>query len=108
MYILFMLVCAHFLCDFALQNDFVAKFKAVYVEYGYNPMWFWVLLAHSAIHALAVLLITQMIVLALIMLITHFLIDLLKCQKYLSFNQDQLLHLGIVVLLTLSYHSSQF
>lgn len=96
-----LLVFAHFLCDFALQNDFVAKFKARYIEGKYNPMWYWVLPAHAGIHALAVLLITHSVILSLFMFITHTAIDYTKCAGKISFNKDQTLHLIVVAIITL-------
>lgn len=44
-HILIALIMAHFLCDFALQNDFVANFKARFVNGNKNDMWVWVLSA---------------------------------------------------------------
>lgn len=32
MTIFFVLIMVHYLCDFALQNDFVAKFKAMKIN----------------------------------------------------------------------------
>lgn len=94
---LFYLIFAHFLCDFALQNDFVAKFKARIVGGKYNDMWIWVLLAHSSIHALAVLVITKSVILSLIMLVTHFIIDTYKCETKCSLSTDQFLHLVVIL-----------
>lgn len=87
---------SHFLCDFALQNDFVAKFKSRLVDGKYNPMWFWVLLAHCSIHAIPVLILTGSGFLALAMLISHFIIDFNKCEGKLTFNGDQISHLLVI------------
>lgn len=97
---------AHFLCDFALQNDFVANFKARYVGERKNDMWVWVLSAHCAIHALPVFLLTKSIGLSVLMFVTHFIIDLMKCEKKISFNADQSLHLCVVGLITAIYAMS--
>ncbi|OAM07555.1 hypothetical protein AZK46_15660 [Acinetobacter baumannii] len=94
------LVMAHFLCDFALQNDFVANFKARFVGDQKNDMWGWVLSSHCAIHALPVFLLTKSLGLSLLMFVTHFVIDLMKCEKKISFNLDQSLHLTVVFLIT--------
>lgn len=93
------LVFAHFLCDFALQNDFVAKFKARIVDGKYNDMWVWVLLAHSCIHALAALIITKSVWLSLLMVVTHFAIDTYKCEKKCSLATDQYLHLIVILII---------
>ena len=54
-----MLLCCHFLLDFAIQGDFVAKYKARIVDDSNNVMWKWVLTAHAASHTLPVLLLTN-------------------------------------------------
>lgn len=95
-YLLVALVFSHFLCDYALQNDFIAKFKARLVDGKYNPMWIWILTAHASIHALPVLILTKSLSLTSLMFITHWFIDLCKCEGRISFNQDQWLHLMVV------------
>lgn len=85
---LFLLFAGHALADFALQNDFVAKFKAR----GSADFWFWVLLAHSLIHGGIVYFITQNIWLGIIETLAHGLIDFGKCEKKYGFNTDQALH----------------
>lgn len=94
------LLCAHFLLDFGIQGDFVAKFKARVVEGNDNVMWKWVLTAHAASHTLPVLLLTQSIGLGLLMFVSHFLIDFLKCEQKINFNQDQTFHILIIVVIT--------
>lgn len=101
--LLIALVMAHFLCDFALQNDFVANFKARFVGDRKNDMWMWVLSAHCAIHALPVFILTKSIALSALMFGTHFIIDLMKCERKISFNMDQSLHLIVVVLIVALY-----
>ena len=94
------LLCAHFLLDFGIQGDFVAKFKARTVDGQDNVMWKWVLTAHAAAHTLPVLILTQSIVLGLLMFTSHFVIDFLKCEQKINFNQDQILHILIVTVIT--------
>ena len=53
-HMLFVLVVAHFLCDFPLQGDFLAKAKNPEAPLPGVP-WQWAMLAHAAIHAGAVL-----------------------------------------------------
>lgn len=103
-HILIALIMAHFLCDFALQNDFVANFKARFVNEKKNDMWVWVLSAHCAIHSIPVFLLTKSVTLSVLMFVTHFIIDLTKCEKKISFNTDQTLHLLVVISIA-SLHS---
>jgi hypothetical protein len=83
------LIFGHYLGDFALQNDFVAKFKAP----GSAPFWFHVMTGHCAIHAGIVFMATHNPVASVGEFIAHFLTDSLKCKGTLSFNQDQLIHI---------------
>ena len=62
-----MLLCCHFLLDFAIQGDFVAKFKARNVDGNHNTTWKWVLTAHAASHTLPVIILTQSLLLGGIM-----------------------------------------
>ncbi len=83
------LLCSHYLADFGLQNDFTAKFKAP----GSAPFWYHVMISHCAIQALPVLLITGMWQLALAEFLIHGITDISKCKGYLSFNEDQVIHI---------------
>lgn len=103
-HVFLLLVVFHFLLDFAIQGDFVAKFKARYIMGEYNPMWPWVLTAHCMAHTLSVLLITGSLLLSAIMFITHFLIDLSKCEMHISFKMDQILHLFVIFLISAIYY----
>ena len=94
------LLCTHFLLDFAIQGDFVAKYKARTVDDSNNVMWKWVLTAHAASHTLPVLILTQSVLLGLVMFISHFIIDFLKCEQKINFNQDQTLHILVITVLT--------
>lgn len=94
------LLCTHFLLDFSIQGDFVAKYKARIVEGRSNEFWKWVLTAHAASHALPVLLLTNSLILGLVMFTSHFLIDFLKCEQKLNFNQDQTLHILVIAVIT--------
>ena len=96
------LLCTHFLLDFAIQGDFVAKYKARIVEGRSNEFWKWVLTAHAASHSLPVLLLTQSVLLGLVMFISHFIIDFLKCEQKINFNQDQTLHILVIVAIVAS------
>lgn len=90
------LISGHFLCDYPLQGDFIGKFKNRNVNDKMNPPfipWWHLMIAHSFIHAGMVLLITERIEYALIELIAHFIIDVLKCEGYTDINVDQFLHI---------------
>lgn len=84
-----LLIIGHYLADFALQNDFTAKCKSP----GSAPFWPHVMVAHCAIQAGPVLLVTGMWQLALAEFAAHFVIDFSKCSGFLTFNQDQALHI---------------
>ena len=101
----FILIMVHYLCDFSLQNDFVAKFKAMIIDDTYNPIWYHCLTAHCAIHSLGVYVVTKSLWLAVIMFVTHFIIDQSKCLNKLTFNQDQLLHFAVIALISYLYIS---
>ena len=94
------LLCTHFLLDFAIQGDFVAKYKARIVDDSNNVMWKWVLTAHAASHTLPVLLLTQSVLLGMVMFVSHFVIDFLKCEQKINFNQDQTLHILVIAAIT--------
>jgi hypothetical protein len=91
---LLLLIIAHYVGDFGLQNDFIAKFKVPHSA----PFWFHVMIAHCAIHAGGVYVVSHNIYLAALEFIAHFLTDYLKCLQKLTFNQDQALHIMFKVL----------
>lgn len=100
--LLFLLTAVHFLCDSALQGDFLAKNKVRYNFDGqYNPIWWWALTAHSFIHALGVYIVTNSLIMAVFMLISHWVVDLLKGEGHLDFNQDQLCHMSFIVFIAI-------
>jgi hypothetical protein len=91
---LFLLLAAHALGDFALQNDYVAKAKASSIV---------VMLSHSIIHGALTFYVTNSFILGLAETVLHAGIDTAKCRDLISFNVDQALHvackLGYVALL---------
>ena len=96
--LLFLLIAGHALADFVLQNDVMAKGKSrhheIHKDRGKHfPVWQYWLGAHTLIHGAVVLLITDSLLLALLETLLHTIIDFLKCERKLSFHQDQLLHL---------------
>jgi hypothetical protein len=100
---LFWLLAGHFVADYPLQSDFMAKGKNPWtpldlarVPAGQTPQahWPWVLSAHAAVHAAAVTLATGRWELGLAEFAAHWLIDLAKCAGLTGIHTDQCLHLG--------------
>jgi hypothetical protein len=91
-YLFFILIAAHFVCDFPLQGDFLARAKD-----PTNPIpgvpWSWCMLAHGMIHAGAVYVVLGSYTCAMLELVAHQAIDIAKCGKKINFWQDQMLHI---------------
>lgn len=89
---LFLLIAAHYLADYPLQGDFLAKAKN-----RANPIpgvpFYQALIAHAFIHGGFVALITGVWWLGLLETICHAIIDDSKCTGYIDFDTDQQLHL---------------
>lgn len=90
--VFFLLVGCHFLADFPLQGEFLAKGKNRHIGMPGTP-WDVCLLAHGSIHGLFVGLVTQSILLGMLEVIAHCVIDYIKCEKLISFRGDQLYHI---------------
>ncbi len=99
----FLLVLGHFVADYPLQSDFIAKGKNRFrpvdpstIPPGQKPMtiWPWVLTAHAATHAAAVFIVTGSAILALAELISHWLIDYGKCANRYGIHADQVAHIA--------------
>lgn len=88
----FLLVAGHYLADFPLQGDFLAKAKNRHTEIG-KTMWPHALFGHSMIHAFFVLAITGSVALAVAELVLHAATDFLKCEETINEHQDQFVHL---------------
>lgn len=92
---IFWLVALHFVADFHLQSDFIAKNKRP----GSSPIWHWVLTAHSLLHGVMVAFVLNPLF-GLFEALTHGLIDYSKESGRLGtgnkgFIMDQSLHLGL-------------
>ncbi len=85
---LLLLIIGHYVADFPLQNDFMALNK----EPG-KPMWKTLLLAHCAIHAGPVLLITGDCGLAIAEFFAHLITDYCKGRKWIGLGVDQVIHI---------------
>ncbi|NBC37377.1 DUF3307 domain-containing protein [Novosphingobium sp. FSY-8] len=86
-----LLIGAHFICDYPLQGDFLAKAKSRVAPIPGVP-WQQAMAAHCAIHGAAVAIITGLWWLALAEGCIHWITDDAKCRGRLSFNQDQAIH----------------
>jgi hypothetical protein len=87
-----LMLAAHFVADYPLQGEFLAKAKAQ------GPLRVWHLFGHSAIHGAAVLLVTGSLLLCVLETLAHTLIDESKVRGRISFATDQALHVGCKVL----------
>ena len=96
-YILGLLVFGHFLADYPLQGNFLATAKNLHDPVEGVP-WWQAMMAHSAIHAGFVGVITGSLVLAIVEYSFHYLIDIAKCDKLIGYNVDQFLHITCKVL----------
>ena len=98
--LLLTLFFVHFLADFPLQGDYLAKYKDPHRmgKSRNDPPWWYCMLAHSAIHGGFVSLIISTIApamwwLGLCEVVAHFWIDTGKCYGYFGYMTDQYLHL---------------
>ncbi len=94
-YAAFWLLAAHFINDYPLQGDTVALQKNRHVK---NPLseavpWPYWMTAHALQHGAAVLLILGRLDLAITETVSHWVIDYMKCEKYISIHMDQGLHI---------------
>lgn len=85
------LLCAHAVCDYPLQGDFLARGKNHKAPIP-GVSWIQCMAAHSAIHAAAVWFLTGSAALGLAEFACHFIIDMSKCDGIFGFNTDQALH----------------
>lgn len=93
---LLLLWAAHWVCDYPLQGDYLAKAKAE------GPLRIYHLCAHAGIHGGAVALVTGSLLLGLVEWFLHSIIDQLKVSGRTSFALDQWLHLMCKVLYALA------
>lgn len=98
----FLLMVAHAAADFVLQSEAMVKGKNPYHEIHKPknpnfPSWHYWLGSHALIHGGLVFLITNSVLLGLIETVSHFVIDLSKCNGKIGFHQDQGLHVAFKV-----------
>jgi hypothetical protein len=95
MTIFFYLIAAHFLCDFSLQGDAMAREKSRHSKTDLQKAvpWFYWLTAHAFVHGLAVTVITGSVILGILEVFCHWIIDFLKCERTIDIHHDQLYHI---------------
>lgn len=91
------LLAAHYLADYPLQADFIAREKNKRLA-KLNASTF-ILFLHCFIHAFLVYVITKSWLAFFIMLTSHYVIDLAKNNDMIDFMTDQLLHIVVIVML---------
>lgn len=93
---LFWLLVGHVLADYPLQGEFLSQAKNRHTAIG-AYFWRWALPSHALIHGGAVALATGSVLLGVAETCAHALIDFAKCEGWLSFDGDQLLHVACKV-----------
>lgn len=96
---LFLLCLSHYVCDYPLQSDFIARGKGSFTEPLYGVPWYHILAAHAATHAAGVYVVTQSLGAAAFELVAHAVIDYAKCRKWTGIHTDQALHIVCKVLI---------
>jgi hypothetical protein len=91
------LVLVHYLCDYPLQGDFIARAKNRFQPVQHVP-WYHPMIAHTFMHGFGVYLVLGVWWIGVLEMISHFAIDYQKCRGELTFSQDQALHIGCKVL----------
>ena len=86
-----LLAMAHFVADFGLQSDRMAREKCPGNDV--TLPWQWWLGSHAAIHGFFVGWLTGQPLLGLGEWLVHALIDIAKCRKHYGLKTDQTLHL---------------
>lgn len=96
---LFQLVAAHFLCDFSLQTDTMAREKnpASTTELQKHVPWYYWMTAHAFIHGLAVLLLINDPRCAYGEVVVHWVTDYAKCKGWIGIKTDQAIHIACKV-----------
>lgn len=91
------LAIGHYLTDYPLQGDFLAAAKN-HRKPILGVSWYQALAAHSAIQAGMVWYLTGSLALGCIEFVLHAIIDYMKSDERISFNQDQIAHLACKVI----------
>jgi hypothetical protein len=98
--VLWRLLIAHAVTDYALQSLFMAEHKAPgSPRVDGEAVWPWILAAHALINAGGVLLVTGSPGLSALEAVLHGLIDYGKGRRAYGFHADQALHLATKILI---------
>jgi hypothetical protein len=89
-----LLVLWHYLADYPLQGDFIARAKNPVAPIDGVP-WMQVMIAHCAIHAAGAGFVTDSLWVVVVEFVTHGVTDYAKCRGWIDYNVDQGLHLGL-------------
>lgn len=90
-----LMLAGHAVADYPLQGDWLSKAKNHKLDLVPGEViWPMALMSHSAIHGGFVYLVTGSFLLAGLEFVAHSVIDYLKCDGKLSYNEDQALHLA--------------
>ena len=93
MSMLLLMIFAHFLADYPLQGDFLARGKNRVAPISGVPFWH-PLTAHAIIHGGFVGIITGSAVLAVAETVIHWITDDAKCRGWIGYNTDQMIHIA--------------
>ena len=100
--LLFVLIAAHFVADFSLQTEPMAREKrrASDTELQKIVPWYWWLTAHSMTHGFLTWVVLGLglqfygaVYIAMAETVAHWFIDFGKCEGYYGLKVDQALHL---------------
>ena len=99
----FWLVFFHFLADYPLQGEFLARFKnpkdTLHDDNRFGEgAWRWALWGHSLIHGGVVFFATGIMWLGFAEMLAHAIIDKRKVDGKITFHQDQTLHMIVKAL----------
>lgn len=91
------LVFFHFLFDYPLQGDFLARAKNRFNPIPHVP-WYHPMTAHVFMHGVGVYIVLGIWWLAVLEMISHFVIDYQKCRGELTYTEDQFYHICCKIL----------
>lgn len=89
-------IFGHFLADYPLQGDFLAKGKNRTAPIPGIPFWH-PLTAHAVIHGGFVGIITGSVWLGVAEAVVHWFTDDAKCRGWIGYNTDQVIHIACKV-----------
>ena len=94
--LVFYLLAAHALTDYAWQSEFIATYKDPLKTTGRDKVgpWWWSMAAHGLINGLGVSLVTGSLWLGIAETILHSVTDTLKCVHRINTWTDQSVHLA--------------